>query len=85
MAKAKVYVYLKNGILDPQGKATHHILTTMNFDQVKEVRVGKYITLDFSDQLSRQEIEQQTEQICRKLLANPIIEDYNFDIELNSK
>ena len=85
MAKAKVYVYLKNGILDPQGKATHHILTTMNFDQVREVRVGKYITLDYSDDLSKEEIERQTEQICKKLLANPVIEDYDFEIELNKR
>ncbi|HDL17893.1 MAG TPA: phosphoribosylformylglycinamidine synthase subunit PurS [Bacteroidetes bacterium] len=81
MPKAKVYVYLKEGILDPQGKAVHRILKNMNFDQVGDVRVGKFITLDFENNLPDAEIGSQADEICRKLLANPVIEDYHFDIE----
>jgi len=81
MPKAKVYVYLKEGILDPQGKAVHHILKNMNFDKVGNVRVGKFITLDFENDIPDAKIRSQTDEICKKLLANPVIEDYHFEIE----
>jgi len=81
MPKAKVYVYLKSGILDPQGKAVHHILSNMNFDHVQDARIGKFITLDFNGDLTNEEIKSQTDEICKKLLANPVIEDYHFEIE----
>lgn len=81
MPKAKVYVYLKEGILDPQGKAVHHILKNMNFDRVGNVRVGKFITLDFENGMPDEKIRSQTDEICKKLLANPVIEDYHFEIE----
>jgi phosphoribosylformylglycinamidine synthase PurS subunit len=83
MPKAKIFVYLKEGILDPQGKAVHHILHNMNFDHVENVRIGKYITLNFADGLAEAEIKSQTEEMCKRLLANPVIEDYHFEIELN--
>ena len=83
MPTAKVYVYLKNGILDPQGKAAHHILGNMNFDKVDKVRIGKFITLDFSNGLSKAQLEEQTDEICKKLLSNPVIEDYHFEIEMD--
>ena len=85
MSKANVYVYLKKGILDPQGKAVHHILSNMNFQHVKDARIGKFITLDFNDGLQKDEILSQTEEICKKLLANPVIEDYHFEIEMDSE
>lgn len=85
MPRAKVFVYLKEGILDPQGKAVHHILGNMNFARVSQVRIGKFITLDFENHLSREEIERQTEEICKKLLANPVIEDYHFTIEWDAR
>jgi len=81
MPVAKVLVYLKKGILDPQGKAVRHILGNMGFKEVQEVRVGKYITLRFDDRLDGAEVRRKTEEICQKLLANPVIEDYSFEIE----
>ena len=83
MSKAKIYVYLKKGILDPQGKAVHRILGTMNYNQVKNVRIGKFINIEFENGLSKDQIKSQTEEFCKKLLANPIIEDFHFEIEEN--
>ena len=73
--KARVYVTLKPGVLDPQGKAIHHALEGLGFGGVEEVRQGKMIELDLADDTS----EAQIEEMCRKLLANTVIE--NFRIE----
>ena len=81
MVRAKVYVYLKKDILDPQGKALKHILGNMGFGQVQDVRTGKYTVLTFDDAISKKEAATQTEEICKKILANPVIEEYHFEIE----
>ena len=73
--KARVFVTLKPGVLDPQGKAIHHALEGLGFAGVKDVRAGKLIELDLEDGTSDSEIE----EMCRKLLANTVIE--NFRIE----
>ena len=73
--KARVFVTLKPGVLDPQGKAIHHALDGLGFGGVKEVRAGKLIELDLDDGTSDDEIA----EMCRKLLANTVIE--NFKIE----
>ena len=73
--KVSVYVTLKNGVLDPQGKAIHHALEGLGFNGVSEVRVGKLIELEVDDSVGEAEIE----AMCRKLLANMVIE--NFRIE----
>jgi phosphoribosylformylglycinamidine synthase subunit PurS len=73
--KTRVYVTLKNGVLDPQGKAVHHALDGLGFSGVNDVRVGKLIELDLADSVSDEDIE----GMCRKLLANTVIE--NFKIE----
>ncbi len=73
--KARVYVTLKNGVLDPQGKAIHHALEGLGFEGVRDVRQGKLIELDLADGVSDQDVE----AMCRKLLANTVIE--NFRIE----
>lgn len=73
--KAKVYVTLKNGVLDPQGKAIHHALEGLGFSGVNDVRQGKYIELDLADGTPASDIE----DMCRKLLANTVIE--NFRVE----
>ena len=73
--KVRVFVTLKNGVLDPQGKAIHHALEGLGFDGVNDVRAGKLIELDLADGILDSEIE----EMCRKLLANPVIE--NFRIE----
>ena len=73
--KARVFITLKPGVLDPQGKAIHHALDGLGFSGVRDVRAGKMIELDLADATSDAEIE----DMCRKLLANPVIE--NFRIE----
>ena len=73
--KARVYVTLKNGVLDPQGKAIRHALEGLGFEGVEGVRAGKLIELDLADGTSDSEIE----DMCRKLLANTVIE--NFRVE----
>src|SRR5579859_4749661 len=77
---ARVHVTLKPVVLDPQGSAVLGGLHTLGFHTVSSVRVGKYleITLDAPDQASAQ---QAVQQMCAKLLANPVIEQYRFDVE----
>ena len=73
--KARVFITLKPGVLDPQGKAIHHALEGLGFGGVHDVRAGKLIELDLADGTSDADIE----AMCRKLLANTVIE--NFRIE----
>ena len=75
--KIKVIVTLKNGVLDPQGKAIQQTLNGMGFNEVKEVRQGKYfdIELNESDIL---EAKNKVDEMCKKLLANLVIEDYKI-------
>jgi phosphoribosylformylglycinamidine synthase len=73
--KARVFITLKNGVLDPQGKAIHHALEGLGFGGVNDVRAGKLIELDLAEGTGDGEIE----DMCRKLLANTVIE--NFRIE----
>jgi phosphoribosylformylglycinamidine synthase subunit PurS len=73
--KARVFITLKPGVLDPQGKAIRHALEGLGFSGVKDVRAGKLIELELADGTSDSEIE----DMCRKLLANIVIE--NFRIE----
>lgn len=77
--KARVHITLKNGVLDPQGKAVQHALTSLGFAGVKDVRQGKFIELDLTEtdvNLARADVE----RMCRTLLANSVIE--NFQVEL---
>ena len=75
--KARVYVMLKNGVLDPQGEAVRHALGALGFDGVEGVRQGKVIELDLADGTSEDTIR----DMCEKLLANTVIESYR--VELN--
>ncbi len=77
--KAIVNVYLKEGVLDPQGKAVHHALGALGFDSVSDVRVGKQIVLDL-DAVSMQSAEEEVKRMCETLLANTVIEDYSVEI-----
>jgi len=79
MIVAKVQVTLKNGILDPQGKTVHHALGNLGIADISDVRVGKYIQLKF-DGLSVQQAQEQAEEACKKLLSNPVIEDYQIEM-----
>ncbi len=78
--KAKVYVTLKNGVLDPQGKAVMGALKSMNFDEVRDVRVGKFMELEL-DGKSMKEEESRLKEMCEKLLANTVIENYRIEIK----
>ena len=78
--KAKIHVTLKNGVLDPQGKAVGHALESLGFDGVADVRQGKYIEIDLvgSTEAAAQE---KVAAMCRQLLANTVIENYIIEIE----
>ena len=78
--KAKVHVTLKNGVLDPQGKAVGHALQALGFDGVGDVRQGKYIEIDLAD-TDADAARARVEDMCRKLLANTVIENYAIEIE----
>ncbi len=78
--KAKVYISLKEGILDPQGKAVEHALGVLGFKTIRGVRIGKYLEIDF-DATSMEKANKEVEAMCEKLLANTVIETYRFEIE----
>ncbi len=78
--KAIVNVALKKGVLDDQGKATHHALDTLGFKEVvKDVRVGKQIIMELNAK-DKEEAKKEVTSMCEKLLANTVIEDYEIEI-----
>lgn len=77
--KAKVHVTLKRGVLDPQGKAIEHALGTLGFSGVDSVRAGKVIELELSES-NPDAARKAVEEMCRKLLANTVIEDYAIEL-----
>ncbi len=79
MYLSKIRVTLRPSILDPQGKAVQHAIETLGVSSVKDVRMGKYIELRVEG-TTEEEARKNTEDVCRKLLANPVMEDYAFDI-----
>ncbi len=74
--KAKIFVTLKSGVLDPQGQAVAHALCRLGFDEVKDARIGKYIELELGDQGAS---EERLRAMCEKLLANTVIEQYRVE------
>ena len=78
--KATIYISLKNGVLDPQGKAIENALRQLGFDGVENVRQGKMIELELADTVANQ-AHDRLQEMCEKLLANTVIE--NYDIRLN--
>ncbi len=77
---ARVYVTLKPVVNDPQGLAIQGGLRTLGFSNVRSVRAGKYLEIKLDD-VDQGEAEEAIRQMCAKLLANPVIEDYRFDLE----
>lgn len=76
---------LKKGILDPQGEAVKNALHTLGYDNIDEVRVGKYVVLTLQDSSDSDALKNTVEEICKKVLTNPVIEDFSFEIvEANS-
>ncbi|MBV6632426.1 MAG: phosphoribosylformylglycinamidine synthase subunit PurS [Alphaproteobacteria bacterium] len=78
--KAKVHVTLKNGVLDPQGKAIAQALHGLGFDDVGDVRQGKFIEVDLPSASDAASAEASVKAMCEKLLANPVIEDYQIEL-----
>jgi phosphoribosylformylglycinamidine synthase len=77
--KARVHVTLKNGVLDPQGRAIAHALSSLGFGGVDDVRQGKFIELDLKE-TDKAKARDQVEAMCKKLLANTVIENYAIEI-----
>ena len=77
--RVKIFVSLKQGVLDPQGKAIERSLHTLGYSEVRDTRVGKFLELEI-DARSRAEVEPRIREMCDKLLANTVIEDYRFEI-----
>ena len=78
--KAKVYVTLKPSVLDPQGKAIHHSVELLGFENIRDVRQGKYFEIQLDADLSETDARQAAENIAKNVLANPVIEDYRVEI-----
>ncbi|MBP9191180.1 MAG: phosphoribosylformylglycinamidine synthase subunit PurS [Ignavibacteria bacterium] len=76
---SKINISLRKTILDPQGKAIEHSLKSLGFEPIIDTRIGKYIELKI-DAGSKQEAEQISEEACKKLLANPVMEDFTFEV-----
>ncbi len=80
MVRANIYVTLKKGVLDPQGDTVKSALESLGFQGVREVRMGKFLVITLNG-MDAKEARAQVDEMCRKLLANPVIEDYTFDLE----
>jgi len=81
MMKAKVYVSLKPGVLDPQGKAIQHSVELLGFSGISDVRQGKYFEISLDGALDDTQVRESVERMAREVLSNPIIEDYSVEIE----
>ncbi|MEC3655573.1 phosphoribosylformylglycinamidine synthase subunit PurS [Bacillus siamensis] len=79
MYKVKVYVSLKESVLDPQGSAVQHALHSMTYNEVQDVRIGKYMELTIEK--SDRDLDALVKEMCEKFLANTVIEDYRYEVE----
>lgn len=77
--KAKIYVTLKEGILDPQGKAIQQSLEALGYHGLQDIRMGKYLEVTMSGR-SRESAQRDLKEMCEKLLANTVIEEYRFEL-----
>jgi phosphoribosylformylglycinamidine synthase len=78
--QSNITVTLRKSILDPQGKAVEHAIHSLGYGPVEDVRIGKHIQLSINS-LSKEEAERITDEVCKKLLANMVMEDYTFTVE----
>ena len=78
--RVKIFVSLKNGVLDPQGKAVERSLHTLGYKEVHDVRVGKFVELNLQAD-SLEAAEGRIREMCDRLLANPVIENFHYEIE----
>ena len=77
--KAKIIVMPKKTVLDPQGKTVKHALESMNFTSIKDVRVGKFMEIELEGG-NKPELQKKIDEACHKLLSNPVIEEYTFEV-----
>lgn len=80
MLKAKVYVTIKQSVLDPQGVAVQGALHSIGFKEVESLRIGKYMELELNTD-NREEAQQRVKEMCEKLLANTVVENYRYELE----
>jgi len=80
--KAKVYVTIKENVLDPQGNAVQGALHTLGFGEVSKVRIGKFMEIEL-EAADRAQAEERLRSMCEKLLANTVVEDYRFELEVS--
>ena len=78
--KVRIHITLKDGVLDPQGKAIQHALGTLGFSGVEGVRQGKYIEIDLAE-TDKSNAAETVEKMCKKLLSNMVIENYSITID----
>lgn len=79
MTKVKIYVTLRESVLDPQGSAVQGSLAKMGYNEVSDVRIGKYLEVQIAD--TDRDIDGLVKEMCEKLLTNTVIEDYRYEIE----
>ena len=80
MIKARIHITLKESITDPQGIAIKHALESLHFKEVEKARMGKIVTLTLNTK-SKKKASEDIEEMCKKILANPVTEDYKFELE----
>jgi phosphoribosylformylglycinamidine synthase subunit PurS len=78
--KAKIVIMPKKTVLDPQGKTVKHALESMNFTGIKDVRIGKFMEIELEGG-NKAELQKKIDEACHKLLSNPVIEEYTFEIQ----
>ena len=77
--QVKIFITLKNGVVDPQGITIKGALESLGYQGIANIRLGKYVQMELNSK-SRKEAEKDIEEMCGKLLANPVIENYRYEI-----
>ena len=77
---AKIHITFKDGVLDPQGKAVHHALKDLGYNEVSGIQIGKYLEVRLNG-VSKEEAETRVKEMCEKLFANTVIESYQYTLE----
>jgi phosphoribosylformylglycinamidine synthase len=81
---SKINISIRKTILDPQGKAVEHSLKSLGFNSIEDTRIGKYIELKINVKTKKEALK-ISEEACKKLLANPVMEDYTFEVFKNGE
>lgn len=81
MYKVEVFVKYKKGILNPEAKTINNALHSLGYKSIEGVQSGKYFELTFPGDMKKSDVEETTDEVCHKLLSNPVIEDYSYKIE----